>query len=298
MYIHAYQSLVWNEIASRRVQLGHEPLVGDLVYVDEAAAEAVNQELADDEVIVAEEDPDKAPEEEEEAAKVAEEVTEEEEVSRFRKMVRPLTAVDIASGKYNLSDVVLTLPGHDITYPTNECGEWYRERLARDGLSSEKLKQKQKAYSLTGAYRKLIVRPEHLTWQLIRHATDTDNLIRSDLEEMKGEPAVESVEDGALQSLLVQFQLPSSTYATMVLREILKEDTSPANQSKLAQEAAAAAADAKVVDGAEEEDDDDDEDEDAAEATGAEKRKLDNDDDDDDKEDEVKSKKSKTKSNE
>lgn len=86
---------------------------------------------------------------------------------------------------------------------------------------------------MTGAYRKIIVRPESPTWQVIRHSTDTDNLIRSDLEELKGEQAVESTEDGALRSLLVQFQLPSSTYATMVLREILKADTSSAHQTKL-----------------------------------------------------------------
>lgn len=124
---------------------------------------------------------------------------------------------------------------------------------------------------MTGAYRKLIVRPEKLTWQLVRHATDTDNLIRSDLEELRGEPGVETTEDGALRSLLVQFELPSSTYATMVLREILKEDTSSAYQAKLGQQRAAAA-DAKP----------DEEKEDGG--GGAEKRKL-SDDEDEEEED-------------
>lgn len=147
MYMHAYQSLVWNEIASKRMALGHEPLVGDLVYVDATAAEAAEAaavlvEAVDEEATAA------AGEETEGTAGgadvVEEEAPEEEEVSRFRKMVRPLTAVDIAAGRYELSDVVLPLPGHDITYPTNESGEWFSERLAQDGLSSEKLKQKQK----------------------------------------------------------------------------------------------------------------------------------------------------------
>lgn len=135
MYIHAYQSLVWNEIASRRIELGLGPLVGDLVYVDETKVK--HDFVADDCELLesAENDED---------AVVEETTPEEDEVSRFRTMVRPLTAEDIAANNYSIFDVVLPLPGHDITYPSNECGKWYAERLAKDKLTSEKLKQKQK----------------------------------------------------------------------------------------------------------------------------------------------------------
>lgn len=126
----------------------------------------------------------------------------------------------------------------------------------------------------------------------MRHATDTDNLIRSDLEELRGEPEPEFSADGPQQSLLVQFQLPSSTYATMVLREILKEDTSPANQSKLgmaataAAEAAAAAAAAeangaatgekrKLAEGEDDEEDDDADEETESDVASAKKSKTD-----------------------
>lgn len=109
-----------------------------------------------------------------------------------------------------------------------------------------------RAYSLTGAYRKLLVRPEQLTWQLVRHLEETDNLIQSDYELLKGEAAPVFVDDGPLCALLVDFRLPSSTYATMVLREILKVDTSPANQTKLnkvaGDEAAAAIAEKRKLD--------------------------------------------------
>lgn len=68
---------------------------------------------------------------------------------------------------------------------------------------------------------------------MVRHNEETDNLIQSDYELLKGEPAPIFTDDGPLTALIVDFCLPSSTYATMVLREILKLDTSPANQARL-----------------------------------------------------------------
>lgn len=134
MYLHAYQSLVWNTIASRRIkEFGLNLHVGDLVYDSPVAPE----EIIEEEAIVEESTEDSTVEEEGTCSDI-------ETPSRFKSMVKALTEADIQSGKYTIFDVVLTLPGHDITYPEGECSKWYVERLACDDLSSEKFKQKHK----------------------------------------------------------------------------------------------------------------------------------------------------------
>ena len=128
LYTHAYQSYLWNQIVSKRViMFGFRVVQGDLVYRENV--EATAEVLVED---VAEENEEDVPEE-----------TEEEE-SRFKSMVKYVTEDDIASGKYNMFDILMPLPGYDITYPNNEMGLQYVERLQSEGLSSESLKTKHK----------------------------------------------------------------------------------------------------------------------------------------------------------
>lgn len=152
LYIHAYQSLVWNEIVSRRIKtFGNAIQVGDLVFVDsvdenvlieesELSAEENDAEGNDAD----ENDDNEADDSSEPMVTDKTNLPNEPEISRFKAMVKALTAEDIASGSYSIFDIVLPLPGHDITYPSNECKSWFDQRLTQDGLSSEKLKSKQK----------------------------------------------------------------------------------------------------------------------------------------------------------
>lgn len=151
-------------------------------------------------------------------------------------MVKPLTEEDISSNKYSIFDVVLPLPGHDITYPSNDIAQWYEDILAEKGLTSAKLKHNVKTYSLAGAYRKLLAKPENMSWEFKRYNSPTCTLIASDIEELKGVKPDPEESDGGQKALVLDFSLPSSAYATMALREVLKTDTSVANQQKITQE--------------------------------------------------------------
>ncbi|XP_026847877.1 pseudouridylate synthase 7 homolog [Drosophila persimilis] len=235
LYPHAYQSLIFNRIASRRIkEFGLKLIPGDLVYVEQSEPMEEENQIEAAETEAAETDEGDLPEGVEEDVDVA-----LEEESVFKRKVRPLSEEDIASGKYKLSDVVLPLPGHDITYPANECGAWYEEMMAEVGLSSELLKHKEKTYALGGAYRKMIIQPNDLKWSFRRYNTPEDTLIASDFELMKGIPitAEPSEDDAKYLALVLEFSLPTAAYATMLLRELFKQDTSTATQMQLEQEA-------------------------------------------------------------
>lgn len=140
LYLHAYQSLLWNKAASKRVQLGLKPIVGDLVFVDKenAVEEAVVAGDADEAVGGVEEEDEKQKEDLEEVE------NEEKKKVDLKSLVKPLTQLEIDAGTYAITDVVLPLPGHNIAYPANDIGQCYETWLAEDGLSSEKMKQKVK----------------------------------------------------------------------------------------------------------------------------------------------------------
>lgn len=223
LYYHSYQSLVWNRVASRRIkEFGHRLIAGDLVYVDKAVEEAADAKMAVKDLRL---ELQISPEDDEQDRST--------ETSAFKNLVKPLTEADIESGQYTIFDIVLPLPGHDISYPANDCGKWYEEILAEDELSSEKLKGKQRKESLGGAYRKVFGKPENLQWKMVSYENPHDDLIVSDLETLKGAKEPEAKEGATKKALLLDFHLPSAAYATMALREILKVDTSALTQLTL-----------------------------------------------------------------
>ncbi|XP_030385286.1 pseudouridylate synthase 7 homolog [Scaptodrosophila lebanonensis] len=237
LYPHAYQSLIFNRIASRRIrEFGMKVICGDLVYVD--SNETENQAMGGESINAGSEE---KPSEED---AITAEITDEDnqldgEESIFKRKVRSLTAEDVASGTYKLTDVVLPLPGYDITYPSNECSTWYEEMLAEAGLSSDLLRHKDKTYALGGAYRKLLIQPSDLKWEFRRYGTPEDTLIASDWEQLNHIPVspVPAEPETKYTALLLEFSLPTAAYATMLLRELLKLDTSTASQIQLEQNA-------------------------------------------------------------
>ncbi|XP_055049203.1 pseudouridylate synthase 7 homolog isoform X2 [Misgurnus anguillicaudatus] len=182
MYIHSYQSYVWNLMVSKRVEaFGLKAVGGDLILKGGSA-----HVLSDDE-----------------------------------------------AEKRSIHDVVMPLPGFDVIYPTHSVGQCYKETLAADNLDIHNMRHKVRDYSLAGAYRRVVIRPSDVSWELIDYDDPRVSLVHTDVEKLENRPAPVYLKEGKYRALKMEFSLPSSTYATMAIREVLKMDTSIKNQTKL-----------------------------------------------------------------
>ncbi|XP_049422294.1 pseudouridylate synthase PUS7L [Epinephelus fuscoguttatus] len=190
-YPHAYCSRVWNEaVAHRLTTLGHRARRGDLVWAQEDAGETSLPQIHV--------------------------VTDQEE----------------QDGVYTLGHVLLPMPGNTVKYPENTMGTWFQERLARDGLGDCRFRVSSLKLNLPGCYRSLLASPRNLSYQLQRAACGeggggggggevTGNSSRNSDLELNG-TTVEGKQDSL--TLTLNFDLDSSCYATICLREIMKCD--------------------------------------------------------------------------
>ncbi|XP_016362573.1 pseudouridylate synthase 7 homolog isoform X1 [Sinocyclocheilus anshuiensis] len=182
MYIHSYQSYIWNSMVSKRMEaFGLRAVEGDLVLRG-SSAHVLSADEAD---------------------------------------------------KHSLHDVVMPLPGFDVIYPTHSVGGGYRDMLSADDLDIENMRHKVRDYSLAGAYRRILIRPRDVSWELIQYDDPRVPLVHTDVEKLENAPAPLYLKEGKYRALKMEFSLPSSTYATMAVREVLKMDTSIKNQTRL-----------------------------------------------------------------
>ncbi|XP_056429513.1 pseudouridylate synthase 7 homolog isoform X2 [Hyla sarda] len=182
MYIHSYQSYVWNNMVSKRIEeYGLKVVPGDLVLKGATAI-----------------------------------VVDESNIHN-----------------YTIHDVVMPLPGFDVIYPKHKLAEAYEEMLAVDKLDIKNMRHRVKDYSLAGAYRKILIRPQDVSWEVVSYDDPKISLVQTDIEKLEGKPLPVFITEGKYRALKMEFSLPPSTYATMAIREVLKMDTSIKNQTQL-----------------------------------------------------------------
>ncbi|KAL3048533.1 hypothetical protein OYC64_007146 [Pagothenia borchgrevinki] len=126
---------------------------------------------------------------------------------------------------YTLGHVLMPMPGNTVKYPENAMGAWYQERLSRDGLDGCRFRVSNLKLNLPGCHRPLLASPRNLSYQLQRAACGeaggeetTGNSSRNSDRQLNGTTA-----EGKL-TLTLNFDLDSSCYATICLREIMKCD--------------------------------------------------------------------------
>lgn len=223
MYSHAYQSYVWNHVASARVRMGMKVMEGDLVLVESARKEVEEEDEVDQdgEVVVN-----------------AREDTPSREQEEFQ-CARPLSREEAESGEYTMRDVVLPTPGWDVVYPLNGLLEVYKSVMAQHGLDPLDMRRSVKEHSLPGSYRKVIATFldggcgfEIKKYRGLEQVVKTDMEILEEAGEVKKEEAggvKEEAEDKMeieaeeKTAVVLRLKLGTSTYATMALRELMRE---------------------------------------------------------------------------
>ncbi|KAG5189433.1 hypothetical protein JKP88DRAFT_267276 [Tribonema minus] len=336
LYLHAAQSYCFNHAVSHRIKTygPDAPVVGDLVRAKYDDADTLDAAQEGEDGTAAVEDADALADagelvgDDEGVDAVAEPPTKRIRTdgdsssapadggggsSRSRPPVHVVTEEDLKEGRYTIFDVVLPVPGVSIMYPKHECGkDYYETVLQTKGLTLCHLLNKEcRDYSCGGTYRSLIELPKDVTWDLQSYTDNTQQLMLSDLDEIRaaqaavapqqegqklrdvpaaaaessskaegaavpadngefststaaevcaaaapmqedqeqqdvpcsdGAPANAIDADGAnagkptaqvMKALYVSFSLPSSTYATVLLRELTKQCMSTSNQIQL-----------------------------------------------------------------
>lgn len=240
IYVHAYQSLVWNVAASERwKRYNSKVTVGDLVLVDEHKEKLGRNPQhksidADGEEIVYPADDDRAGNAED-----------------IFVRARALSDDEANSGHYSIFDVVLPMPGFDIIYPENEMSDFYKDFMGSErggGLDPFDMRRKWRDLSLSGGYRKLLGRVTgDITYEIRTYEDENQQFIQTDLDQLsQGKPYQEqrvqtsnqanatgplqeptengeaAKVEGSKIAIVLKMQLGASQYATMALRELMK----------------------------------------------------------------------------
>lgn len=152
LYLHAYQSYVWNHVASHRwAKYGSKVIPGDLVLV--TSENTAPEDIEDD--------------------------------SEFQR-ARALSEEEAASGQYTIFDIVLPGPGFDVEYPKNDIGDFYVEFMKRPEngpVDPHQMRRSIKDFSLSGSYRPLLGRfAGEPKWQVRTYLDDNEQMVPTDLD--------------------------------------------------------------------------------------------------------------------
>lgn len=195
MYVHGYQSWVWNTVVSERIRNhGCKVLTGDLI---------LTSDLMEEDDAIAEANP---------------------EVEEKKPLPKPTLVEESSRDSCSIFDVVIPVYGTDVKLPENETGKVIEKILNEDGVSPDNFKAS--GFSVYGGYRKMLMRPKNLTHEVVKYRDETIRLFQTDLEVLSGvQKETEELlpEDKTVKTAVkLEVTLPASTYATVFARELMR----------------------------------------------------------------------------
>jgi len=221
MYVHAYQSRIWNEVVGKRWEMyGSTVIEGDLVIINSDTTTTNGQQ---DKFVINKDD--NGEEVDEQGEVIVRPAIHDSAVPAEEKFIRarPLTKEEAECGRFTIFDVVLPLPGYDVVYPSNDISQVYHDVMGKAGLDPNDMRRKWKDISLSGSYRKVMARAKKVSHEIVEYVNDDEQLVLTDLDRLNGKTELNIKTPEGVKTntaLVVKLQLGSSQYATMALREL------------------------------------------------------------------------------
>lgn len=82
----------------------------------------------------------------------------------------------------------MPLPGFDVIYPKYKVSKAYREMLAEDNLDIDNRRHTIRDYSLSGAYGRILIRPQSVSWEVVAYDDPKIPLFNMDVDNLEGKP--------------------------------------------------------------------------------------------------------------
>lgn len=122
-------------------------------------------------------------------------------------------------GSFSIFNVVIPIVGYSTIFPSNQIGDFLRDITADCPQIFDKSVGKNQLWDLPGGYRPLLQKPTDLTSSIYKYS-EADEVLPPVLIENRTES------EESLQAVQLSFTLPTSAYATMLLREIFPKNSS------------------------------------------------------------------------
>lgn len=154
-------------------------------------------------------------------------------------MVVDVTEANI--GDFSIEDIVMPMIGHDINLPKNEeLRKIMMDAMLADGITMDNFAglAANDSISASGSYRKIVTKPEEVWFDIVEMQNENEDLLTPNyLSNPDPKPVIVDSDDPAFvpvsKALRMRFNLKTSSYATMLLREVTRTSSAFSSQYKL-----------------------------------------------------------------
>lgn len=157
--------------------------------------------------------------------------------------IHVVTEEDIAASKYTIRDVLLPLIGRNTLLPLHQTGDYIRSLLEERGLPLDSINKMAKSgvqSSMRGHYRRVVEFATDFSYKLVDYSSPHETIQETEIQSLNLQPQLEENPEEisvpstkSKRALVIEFNLSSGSYATMLLRELMKEATDASYHAEL-----------------------------------------------------------------